>query len=103
MMKEQLIAEIQRKMLDSLNNEQLMRLGIVLEDAFRGVFISEEETQNKQEELDATEVFIAAKRIEGCSEKTLSYYKKTIESMLTGIGKRPDVYKRQLHRWYGSA
>ena len=33
--------------------------------------------------------FINAKRIEGCSEKTLSYYRQTIVSMLAGIEKEP--------------
>lgn len=31
--------------------------------------------------------FIAAKRIEGCSEKTLTYYHKTITAMITAISK----------------
>ena len=39
------------------------------------------------EETDAVEAFITAKRIEGCSEKTLSYYRKTIEALIAGVGK----------------
>ena len=31
--------------------------------------------------------FLAAKRIEGCSEKSLKYYNTTISSMLSGVGK----------------
>ena len=31
--------------------------------------------------------FIAAKRIEGCSEKTLKYYQTTIEAMITSLNK----------------
>ena len=88
-MKEQLIAEIQRKMLQSLNNEQLMKLRSVLEDTLHGLTISEEDPLSRAEERDAAEAFIAAKRVEGCSEKTLSYYRKTIEAMVTGIGKQP--------------
>lgn len=88
-MKEQLIAEIQHKMLSSLNNEQLMKLRSVLEDALHGLSISAEEPQSMPEERDAAEAFIAAKRIEGCSEKTLSYYRKTIEAMVSSIGKTP--------------
>ena len=34
-------------------------------------------------------MFLDAKRIEGCSEKTLTYYSKTIETMLNGVGKLP--------------
>lgn len=88
-MKEQLIAEIQRRMLPSLNNEQLIKLRNVLEDAFHGLTITAEEPQHIPEDRDGINAFIAAKRIEGCSEKTLSYYRKTIESMVSGVGKTP--------------
>lgn len=87
-MKDQLIAEIQQKMLSILNNEQLMKLTDVLKDAFYGLAITEGESLKSNEEWDAAEAFIAAKRVEGCSEKTLSYYQKTIETMVTGIGKK---------------
>ena len=43
----------------------------------------------KDEELseqNLVESFLSAKRIEGCSEKTLKYYNATIQSMLDGIG-----------------
>ena len=75
-MKEQLIHEVQRKMLPYLNNEQLLQLGDALSEALRGVSVSYEDTTPKQEERDAVEAFITAKRIEGCSEKTLKYYRK---------------------------
>ncbi len=88
-MKEQLMAEIQRKMLSSLNNEQLMKLRSVLEDTLHGLSISVEDTQSHIEEKDAAEAFISAKRVEGCSEKTLTYYRKTIEAMAAGVGKKP--------------
>ena len=39
--------------------------------------------------VDTVACFINAKRIEGCSEKTLSYYRQTIVSMLAGIEKEP--------------
>lgn len=88
-MKEQIIQEVQRRMLSALNNEQLMKLRSVLEDALHGLSISADETQSKLEERDPIEAFIAAKRIEGCSEKTLTYYRKTIESMVSGVSKNP--------------
>ena len=88
-MKEQLIQEIQRKMLPYLNNEQLLQLGDALAEALRGVSVNYENVATKQNEQDPVEAFITAKRIEGCSEKTLKYYRKTIESMLSVIGKMP--------------
>lgn len=87
-MKEQLINEIQRKMLPYLNNEQLLQLGSALAEALQGVTVSQEGTETKQGEQDAVSAFIIAKRIEGCSEKTLRYYRKTIESMLSTIAKK---------------
>ena len=88
-MKEQLIQEIQRKMLPYLNNEQLLQLRRCIErNATRSATVSYEDTTAKQDEPDAVEAFITAKRIEGCSEKTLKYYRKTIEAMLSAIGKK---------------
>lgn len=86
-MNEQFINEIQRRMLPHLNNEQLKQLGNALEDALQGVTITYEETHNEEKQADLVEAFITAKRIEGCSEKTLKYYRKTIEALLAGIGK----------------
>ena len=45
--------------------------------------------KNKEEnsEQDFVELFLAAKRIEGCSEKSLKYYKATIETMLDELKK----------------
>lgn len=86
-MKDQIIDEIQRRMLPALNNEQLLKLRAVLEDVFYGVVIADNGTENVEKVSNTVELFIMAKRIEGCSEKTLSYYQKTIETMLDGVGK----------------
>jgi len=88
-MKEQLITEVQRQMLPHLNNEQLRKLRTAMEYALRGMDITETDQPQGQEQSDAVAAFIAAKRIEGCSEKTLTYYRKTIESMMAAIGKQP--------------
>ena len=87
-MTEQLITEIQRKMLPYLNNEQLMHLRDAMAETLEGATITYDGRSNSvAEETDAVEAFITAKRIEGCSEKTLSYYRKTIESLIAGVGK----------------
>lgn len=85
-MKEQLIAEIQRQMLPYLNNEQQMILRSVLEKTLQNVTVGEE-TIDHPHDQNAVEAFITAKRIEGCSEKTLNYYQKTIQAMLSFIGR----------------
>jgi site-specific recombinase XerD len=43
--------------------------------------------QEIEENGELLNVFIAAKRIEGCSEKSLKYYDATIRQMIDGIGK----------------
>ena len=42
-------------------------------------------SENKHEKSDMLPVFIAAKRVEGCSEKSLRYYESTIRNMLEYI------------------
>ena len=87
-MKEKIISEIIREMLSSLNNEQLSKLKTTLEIYLYNVSIeAKQEADTEQEEVDYLEVFLSAKRIEGCSEKTLIYYKNTIQQMLDSIGK----------------
>ena len=90
-MKEQLISLVQQQMLPYLNNEQLSKLRAAMEYCLHGLEITETDQpqEQEQEQPNAVAAFIAAKRIEGCSEKTLTYYRKTIEAMTTGIGKAP--------------
>jgi len=87
-MKEVLIAEVQRQMFPYINNEQLAKLQEVMENVLHGYEISEAQ-ETPQGEFDAVGAFISAKRVEGCSEKTLTYYQKTIETMVEKIGKPP--------------
>lgn len=87
-MKEKIISEIIREMISSLNNEQLSKLKTTLEIYLYNVSIeAKQEADTEKKEVDYLEVFLSAKRIEGCSEKTLIYYKNTIQQMLDSIGK----------------
>ena len=86
-MKDRLITEVQQQMLPFLNNEQLHKLRTAIENCLHGLEIVQADPPQEKEQPDMVAAFIAAKRIEGCSEKTLSYYGKTIESMVTGIDK----------------
>lgn len=88
-MKEQMIAEITRNMLPYLDNAQMERLQGVLEHAFWGVDvvpsaegIAEKEKYTNEEMLT---MFLSAKRVEGCSEKTLRYYQSTIEKAFASL------------------
>ena len=86
-MKDLLIAEVQQQMMPYLNNEQLSKLRAAMEFCLHGLEITQTDRQQEQEQTDTTAAFIAAKRIEGCSEKTLTYYRKTIEAMTAAVGK----------------
>ena len=86
-MKDQLITEVQQQMLPYLNNEQLRKLRAAMEFCLHGLQITQTDQQQEQEQTDVTAAFIAAKRIEGCSEKTLTYYRNTIDAMTAAVGK----------------
>lgn len=85
-MKEEFITEVQRQMLPYLNNEQLKQLQKALERTLNGYEVSKNDKM-QDDQTDTLLLFLTAKRIEGCSEKTLNYYRHTIEDMLAGIGK----------------
>jgi len=87
-MKEELITGVMQQMLPYLDNAQLKRLKQVMQQILFYYEITDAEV--KQVEDDSNELmamFIAAKRIEGCSEKTLKYYQTTIAAMITSLGK----------------
>lgn len=88
-MKQKVINEVIQGMLDSLNNAQLQRLQEVLEHALFHKEINETEEENDAALTNGQllENFLAAKRIEGCSEKSLTYYRTTIEAMTLTVGK----------------
>ena len=52
-----------------------------------GYEVTKSKVIDKEIEQDFVELFLSAKRIEGCSEKSLKYYKSTIESMLNELQK----------------
>ena len=78
---QQLINDILHDMSEVLSAKELYTLQIVLQKNLN--------TQNNQTypytNLEYMDMFISAKRIEGCSERTLGYYKATIEHMLSII------------------
>ena len=85
-MKQQIIIDVMQQMLPHLDNAQMQKLQKVLEYTLHGCEITVlEENDNDNSKL--VESFISAKRIEGCSEKTLKYYRTTIETMLISVDK----------------
>lgn len=90
-MKEKLITSIEQEMLKHLDNAQLEALHSVLKHELKKVEIIESSDKPSKNEtatnFNLLTDFLSAKRIEGCSEKTLSYYSKTIALALDTIGK----------------
>lgn len=85
-MKEELAADIMRKMLPYLDNAQMEKLKEILQHSFYGLKIERTEENKIADELvsnsDLLSSFISSKRVEGCSEKTLHYYEITINKAL---------------------
>ena len=88
-MKQKVINEVMQEMLSSLNNAQLERLQKVLEHALfhKEITEIEQELENGTTNKQLLESFLSSKRIEGCSEKSLTYYRKTIETMFDDVEK----------------
>lgn len=85
-MKNSLIRTINSEMNSYLNNYQLEKLNEILEYNFYNYEVVEIE-ENKKDLENYTELFIASKKVEGCSERTLNYYQTTIDNMLEVIDK----------------
>ena len=78
-----IIDAIKGEMSAILNENQMKVLEQVLSKHLSGVVTAETE----QKEVELLPAFIAAKRVEGCSEKSLRYYESTIRNMLEAVGK----------------
>lgn len=87
-MKTTIITNIEQAMLKYLDNAQLKALHTVLEQALKDVTITAStEITEITTNADILSDFISAKRIEGCSDKSLKYYEKTITVALNSIDK----------------
>lgn len=79
---EEKIVMIINKMADYLNISQMKKLQEVLLQTFSKNTIQKEEISNDE----YLRLFLDAKRIEGCSERTIKYYNVTVVRMLQKIG-----------------
>lgn len=86
-MKHNLINDVMQAMLPHLNNAQLEKLQTVMEHILFDYEITAKIESVDNKPLNFIDLFLSAKRIEGCSEKSLKYYRATIEAMLCNIQK----------------
>ena len=83
-MYQQIIAKIEASMAPHLSNEQLDILHDTLVQAMQEL----PDTAVTEETVpDLVQIFLSAKRVEGCSDKTVLYYDSTIRNVLNAVGK----------------
>ena len=85
-MKEKIINDVIQAMMPHLDYNQIKILNDVLIASLCGKEIKNI-VDDKMNDEKLVELFMAAKRVEGLSEKSLHYYQKTIETMNTTIQK----------------
>lgn len=94
-MKEKITKEICKEMANQLSNLQLQKLEEALCSIFNNYDISlnsgDLENHEFIENVRLIELFVASKKIEGCSEKSLRYYSNTLMRMIRHLKK--DVQK----------
>ncbi len=87
-MRDEFISEVMQRMLPHLDNRQLVDLQNTLNQVvqkYEVELVKDCDLKNDGHKL--IEEFISAKRVEGCSEKTLKYYLTTIENMSCSLKK----------------
>lgn len=85
-MKAQIIEQIELQMLPYLDEEQMQ----ILHTTLIAVVPDKTEEATDEKQTDYVQIFLAAKRVEGCSDKTIRYYESTIRNVLTAVNKLPD-------------
>ena len=87
-MNERFVEEILQSMLQHLDNYKMLLLKQVVNSVLSHYTVELKYDVPKEEDCKCLiEKFISAKRIEGCSDKTLKYYQATIESLVSSVKK----------------
>jgi site-specific recombinase XerD len=99
-MKKDVIKEIEQKMLNILNNEQMIILDEILNTQFFNKEIIELNSEAVNNKIDYLQLFLVSKKLEGCSERTVNYYESTINNMLIEISKSANQIETEELRDY---
>jgi len=86
-MENQLITDIEQEMLTHLDNHQMEKLHKVLTHYLREITTTSVADLEENCNDDLLASFLAAKRVEGCSSKSLRYYESTLKNMLLALKK----------------
>lgn len=86
-MKKQLLERMEKELMYSLSPHQLKELKEVFTRVFEHVDVipCKQKKSFEEKNIEVLHTFIAAKQIEGCSSKTLAYYKQTVMTMLNSL------------------
>ena len=87
-MKKTLINQIQTEMSGVLNNAQRQKLSDVLEHCFFNVDVVALDNDNliqSKSNQSLKEEFLSAKQVEGCSERSVSYYSSTLDNLIKSL------------------
>ncbi|WP_305553339.1 site-specific tyrosine recombinase/integron integrase [Methanobrevibacter sp. V74] len=88
-MKTKIISKIQNQMKPYLNQGQYLKLTNSLLNSFKDIeLIDNNNEMNETDNFKLLKLFLSAKQVEGCSDKTIVYYKSTIEKMLLKLKKQ---------------
>lgn len=104
-MKERLMKKIQQSMSANLNERQREQLTLVLHCCFQNYSIKEIVSEARSEEAHdenfrLLNLFLASKQIEGCSDKTIRYYRDTITGLLNHTVKSiRDIFTEDLRTY----
>lgn len=88
-MKNEIISNVIKEMVVDLNNPQLKKLKEVLEKTLSNLKIEKIYENDNKASINTSLIdsFIASKRVEGCSKKTISYYLYTLNIILNNWNK----------------
>ena len=88
-MKTKIISKIQNKMKPYLNQDQYLKLTNTLLNSLKDIELIDNNNElNEIDNFKLLNLFLSAKQVEGCSDKTIVYYKSTIEKMLEKLKKQ---------------
>lgn len=85
-MKRKLITEILSRLHSTLSTTQIGELTVILEASLVNFEIIERKSNTPGND-ELLQMFLNAKNIEGCSQKSLDYYKATLKRMITEVNK----------------
>lgn len=82
-----LVNQVLAAMTESLGSEQLERLKDVMDNVFHDIVVTKRKETNGTNDEKLMTSFLAAKRVEGCSERSMAYYESTLKGIFSQINK----------------